>query len=544
MNKFAVVTISLYEVYDQIIQYTKPYLELYCNKYGFDLCIIDTIKINVKSANLEKFQLYDLLDIYDRILYVDADIIIHPNAPNVFDIVPDNLIGAVYDNPSNNKLHPTESSLNEIQIFQSALGEIQSWTTEYINSGVMVVSKCHRNVFTNAESRTTIDAMYQDQTLINWNIQNYGFQIYRLDSKFNAMGITGFPNDLFKYGANQLPAIDAHFIHFAAAGEREKTIRYASQLLIDKYNLNIPYPENLDLDLPLAFIDIGEIGWSQYLSGYINYLKTTKNQKSIIICHPYKNVLYRNIADDILPIPECWNLEYSKYETEGSHLFDTENRIRVMDMFNITKLIRDTYPKLNYSLDYGKFINERIIIPYSHNQIYLNELNIVDNCILVFPRCRPSKFSERNIDKRFWISMINTLCDIYPKLKIISIGSLRGSFNLSNDITYDNFIDLVPYDDLKTLDIMVGLCNTKQAICSFGNVTGPIKMALVCGTPSFVFGHDHELKRITQEENYCNTDCGYYSCQLPNGNDPYVTSFTINESDLMNQVISFFNKYI
>jgi len=543
MNKYAVVTMAHGSIYDNIIDIVKPYFESYCNNYGFDLVIINKVKIDGCAFNLEKFQIYDLLNKYDRIAYLDADVIVHPNAPNVFDEVPEDMIGAIYDNSHNDKNAPSQKSLDEMKTVQSKLGTIPNWNTEYINSGVMVVSKCHQQLFTHPEYRKKFNSKYKDQTLLNWNLQKHKFKIHRLDSKFNAMGITGYMNHHFQYGTYQMPAAEAHFIHFAGNQNRKTSMAALSRILIDKFNLNIEPPKHKIQEM-ITFIDIGEIGWSQYMAGHINYLKLSKRQQVAVICHPHKNVLYENGAEVILPIPKSWTDEYGDMEVEGSHLFDPVTQKKITNLSQITKIIRDEYPDLTYTFKYSKFIDQRIIKPYSHNESWLNDVNINGNVILVFPRNRPSKFGQRNISKDVWISMINAMCTKYPNYKIVSIGSSGGAFIMKDIISHSNFIDLVPYDDERSLDIMVGLCNSKQAVGAFGNITGPIKMALVCGTPTFIFGHGHERQRITKDENYCNNSCGYYDCKLPKNSDPFKDNFTVDEPKLLEQAFRFFGKHI
>lgn len=549
MTKLAIATLVVGKFHEDIFEITKPYFERYCQKLGIDFIVIHTERINGYAANLEKFQLYDYYDKYDRIAFIDCDVLIHPESPDIFSIVPSEFIGAVYDNRHNdpNMLH--ERNMEEINEVQNKLGKIDGWKTEYVNSGVLITSKCHRNIFTNAEYRTRFESRYKDQTLINWNIHKHGYFIYRLESKFNAMGVNGHPMGKLQYGIAQEPFINAYFLHFAGAPKKLLTVKNTSNLINKQFNLNIPHAD-IDVfdfkesDIDDAYFDIGEIGWSQYIAGHVRYLAEVKKRKVAVVCHPHKRVLYRQSATLVLPIPDEWNKKFSHTEVEGFHLYNPENNTKMTNLQNISKLIREAYPGLPFRFNYSKWVDSRIMAPYFHKPEILDEAKIDGDCIIIFPRWRPSKFASRNIKKEIWISMVNKICERYPHMKIVSVGSPGGSLTLNGIINHANFIDLVPYDNLKTLDILVGLCNTGQAKVTFGNVTGPIKMAMVCGTPSFIFGYKKERNRLTREENYCNVDCGYYDCYFPPNGNELKDSFDVNENELLLQTFKFFERYI
>ena len=104
MSKLAVVTVAVGEKTFDMLDVAERFFKEYANKVEADFLIINEIKFShIHSANLEKFQIYNLFDIYDRILYCDVDILISPRTPNIFKIVPETHIGAVYDCGDNNE---------------------------------------------------------------------------------------------------------------------------------------------------------------------------------------------------------------------------------------------------------------------------------------------------------------------------------------------------------------------------------------------------------------------------------------------------------
>jgi len=87
-------------------------------------------------------ELYNLLDQYDRILHLDADIIINKDIPDLFDVVPIERIASVYEDKGSRVF----DRLRCIGSIQAKYGSL-SWTYGYINTGVFLVSKCHKSIF-------------------------------------------------------------------------------------------------------------------------------------------------------------------------------------------------------------------------------------------------------------------------------------------------------------------------------------------------------------------------------------------------------------
>ena len=114
----------------------------YCNKYNIELSLVTKSKFNIGKhfgynfGIWEKFQAAEDLDKYDRILCMDGDVLISPNAPNVFDIVPYNKIGAVYEDVGSRK----QDRLRQIQLAQQQLGPTpNNWCQNYFNAGIMIL---------------------------------------------------------------------------------------------------------------------------------------------------------------------------------------------------------------------------------------------------------------------------------------------------------------------------------------------------------------------------------------------------------------------
>lgn len=70
------------------------------------------------SPHYEKFQIYNLLKEYDRIIYVDIDVIINETCPDLFQIVPEKDFGIAVDS---NRLKNYKNILSNAKLQLQAL---------------------------------------------------------------------------------------------------------------------------------------------------------------------------------------------------------------------------------------------------------------------------------------------------------------------------------------------------------------------------------------------------------------------------------------
>jgi lipopolysaccharide biosynthesis glycosyltransferase len=179
----AIVTLSIGDSY-RLPDVTHPMMRAYADKIGADFVVINTPKLNLSSVHYEKYQIYELLDTYQRIIYLDTDILVNPDCLNLFKIVPEKNFGCFLI--SNHTYYHD----GEIKIIQKELGDL-GWKREYFNSGVMVFSQHHRQIFNIMQDPGMLAwAMkkrdfYLDQTLLNYAVQKSSTPIYDIGYKFN-----------------------------------------------------------------------------------------------------------------------------------------------------------------------------------------------------------------------------------------------------------------------------------------------------------------------------------------------------------------------
>lgn len=185
LHQTAVITICMGSAVKKMAAMTTPTMKAYADKIGADFIIIEKVpghfNFQEYSAYFAKFILRDFLDQYSRIIYLDLDILVAPHCPNLFDIVPEDHVGAMAEDD-----HGKDMTY-EIDLAKGEYGNIK-WESGYFNSGVMVVSQMHKDIFKwrDNPAQTT---NFKDQTLLNHNLQTAGLKLFKLSHQFNHMHI-------------------------------------------------------------------------------------------------------------------------------------------------------------------------------------------------------------------------------------------------------------------------------------------------------------------------------------------------------------------
>jgi len=196
------------------MELTHPIFRKYAEKHNADFMILDD-SYNCEEARtgighgLWHFRImnhYKLHETYDRIVHLDTDMLLMPECPSLFEIVPYNSIGTILEDKGSRATH----RLNCMQNAQNQFGNI-NWNSGYINTGVFVTSKCHRDIFQKTNGRYFTD-WGTDDVHIGYRIKMLGYNIEELDFKFNHM-------TMFSESWNNNPnRFDSHIIHYAGRG--------------------------------------------------------------------------------------------------------------------------------------------------------------------------------------------------------------------------------------------------------------------------------------------------------------------------------------
>ena len=200
--KTAILTIVSGEKYEKIWEKSKPFFENYADKIGADLIVIDNAE-NVPSAHWMKFSIYELLKKkYDRVAFIDADILIRSDTPSLFDVISEDKFGIFNEG----RFTPRALCLYEVK---TAYGvELPKWNgQDYYNTGVMVVSRGQRHVFGPVKDLKPLRRAFGEQTYLNYRLFDLEVPIEELDYKFNSMSVMNRLTGMTR--------LDSYLVHYA-----------------------------------------------------------------------------------------------------------------------------------------------------------------------------------------------------------------------------------------------------------------------------------------------------------------------------------------
>jgi lipopolysaccharide biosynthesis glycosyltransferase len=173
----------------------------YAKRCGADYIVIDSQKILMSHLFYEKWQIFDMLFDYDRILYLDSDILVAPDCPNLFSFVQPDDVGAFVEDDFEERT----ALIFRTQLEHGCL----NWFKGYVNAGMGVFSWLHRPLFKKGKSRDT--SCLTEQNLLNFRIQLNQMPIHKLPKEFNRMDLAGEDKRLQSF-----------LIHYAGRGHTGK----------------------------------------------------------------------------------------------------------------------------------------------------------------------------------------------------------------------------------------------------------------------------------------------------------------------------------
>lgn len=215
--KKAVVTLVVGEDYEKIAKITHPSIKKYAKKIGADFIILNG---KYKTRRWNKFEIYNLFKKYNRIIYTDTDLVIRDDCPDLFEIVPEQNIGLFEES----KFSPLCQQY--IADGQRVYGEEIDWDGKYYNTGVMVISRYHRELFIKPSKSVIEERHFRgEQTYLNLRLQTSEVEITNLHYKFNRMSMMDeFTGE---------PRLASYIIHYAGCPEVELMLQLIKKDLSD-----------------------------------------------------------------------------------------------------------------------------------------------------------------------------------------------------------------------------------------------------------------------------------------------------------------------
>jgi len=207
--KYCIFTIAIGEYYQQLAQFTHPSIKKYAEKIGADFISMDEPEESLITQKWQKFEIFKLLNKYDRVLYVDTDLIIREDCPNIFDIVPSDKLGMFNEG----KYAPRSEYIKDASEVYPGVTldwDISKWNNKFYNSGVMVVSRKHKQLF---KQPPLTDTIQTDQPYINLKIAVDEVDMYDLSYDFNRMDLVDK-----EIGISRL---NSYIIHYAGAPQNQ-----------------------------------------------------------------------------------------------------------------------------------------------------------------------------------------------------------------------------------------------------------------------------------------------------------------------------------
>ncbi len=190
MNKNLVLTICVGNTYKKIGKLTHPTLKKYAESINVDFLVID--KNGCTSPHWEKFNnIYQLLNKYERIVYLDTDIIVRDDCLNIFGIVPINKIGLFNEMP-----FTLQRNISLIDACKEYGIILKKWDGKYYNTGVMVISRQHKELFKKPEKEIF---NFYEQGYFNANLAK------KLESAGNELSVYELP-----YRMNRMTCMDQY----------------------------------------------------------------------------------------------------------------------------------------------------------------------------------------------------------------------------------------------------------------------------------------------------------------------------------------------
>ena len=202
LQKKAVVTLAMGVEYNAIAQLTHPSIKDYAKKIGADFHVITerAYRQNV-SVGYEKLQLREMLNDYHRILFIDTDIIVRPDTPDLFTFVPEGWFGAF------NEGEWMPERIKSLDMTCKELGlSAPHFKNQYYNTGVMVFEQRHQDVF--QDPPVFVDHFYE-QSYLNIMLARNLCKMRNLSSSFNRMSFM----DAMKLTKDHY--LESHIVHYA-----------------------------------------------------------------------------------------------------------------------------------------------------------------------------------------------------------------------------------------------------------------------------------------------------------------------------------------
>jgi len=271
--------------------------------------------------------------------------------------------------------------------------------------------------------------------------------------------------------------------------------------------------------MKLAFMDIGELGWSMYVAAHVRWYKEKTDNSVAVMTYPDRRCLYEGLADVVIDLPEPF---YTTFDMRRQNCLGIQKIMPGVLKNFLSAYLIDDYRVPDYFIMRCKpqFGDKLIFRPYKYSKKIegLSE-------ILIFPRHRTGGwYSFRNLPKEFYVQLIDRLCVEFPDFLLRTIGTANAAYDIN--IGRSNYVNWIGKS--RSLQEMIDRCQT--AVAAVGSQSGPPKIALLQGVPTFMIGHQRHRHMVN--ENWSKTRVEFV--EIKNNN---YSNF--DKEECINRIVSF-----
>ncbi len=238
-----------------------------------------------------------------------------------------------------------------------------------------------------------------------------------------------------------------------------------------------------------AYIDIGELGFSVYLSAHMKWLKDHGYPVAMVMTYPDRKCLYEDWVEKVINIPEEFYIDFDIGQQQGFRIGRGihENLNTFFKYYFNTKL-PDGYcvsEDMNFDISLPKelYSGKMLFTSYPYKERFTGRKEI-----LVFTRHRDyALFNRKNLPKKFWIDLINSLCNRFRRYTIRAVGTKIGAYDIT-EVQKNNYVNSV--GRVSNLQSLIDRCQV--TVGAIGGDSGPLKIMRLQNVPTFIIGWNRE----------------------------------------------------
>lgn len=186
-----ILTFAIGDDFTQLARLTHPYWQHYAARVGADFLSITEAVEHPEDPRLEKCRAIQLAAGYNRVLLADTDMVVRPDTPDLFALVPRGHVGALDEG----RLHTPEllagtreDVANTARAFGRPVPTYAPDDVTYVNTGLVLLDTTDLWLFQPYTPRVAPGGLgLADQSIFNLRMRERPVRLFFLPICFNAM---------------------------------------------------------------------------------------------------------------------------------------------------------------------------------------------------------------------------------------------------------------------------------------------------------------------------------------------------------------------